>query len=184
MAYDKTAGKLLLYGGWDSQNNTFLSDLWLWDGSDWTEINKSMPLMSGHKMVTYSSQILSTFTSGLGTYLWDGESWSSLEISNPPDRPDSALAYDANRKLVVLFGGKRDGSLLNDTWIFNGTAWLELRFPNSPPPRQAHSMFYDEKRKSIILFGGVGESGVLGDTWELNLPQNTSKFIVTQTTKP
>ncbi len=185
MAYDQSLGKILLYGGWDSRTNTFLNDLWLWDGTDWTETKCcAMPLMSGHKMVTYPPEILSTFTAGLGTQIWDGKIWHELEISSPPDRPDSALVYDSHRDLVILFGGKRNGLLLNDTWIYDGEDWMELRFPIVPPLRDAHAMFYDERRDSIILFGGIGETGVLGDTWELNLAEDLAGFIVTPTSQP
>jgi hypothetical protein len=185
MAYDQTLRKILLYGGWDSRTNTFLNDLWLWDGKDWTEISCcNLPLMSGHKMVTYPPEILSTFTSGLGTQIWDVSGWHKLEIASPPDRPDSALAYDTNQDLVVLFGGNRNGSLLNDTWVYDGENWFELRFSTAPSSREAHSMFYDEKRESIILFGGVGANGLLGDTWELNLSGDLSGFTVTPTVQP
>ena len=86
--------------------------------------------------------------------------------------------------MVVLFGGKRDGLLLNDTWVYDGEDWIELRFPVVPPVRDAHAMFYDERRDSIILFGGVGETGVLGDTWELNLAEDLARLSVTPTTQP
>lgn len=179
MAYDKTSGKILLYGGWDNRTNTFLNDLWAWDGSDWSEVHCcAMPVMSGHKMVTYSSQILSTLTSGQGTHLWDGNSWQKLDVSSPPDRPDSALVYDSHQDLVVLFGGKRNGVFLNDTWVFDGTNWFELKLRTSPSIRDAHVMFYDEQEGSIILFGGVDENGSLGDTWELDLPDHIQEFSV------
>jgi len=171
MAYDSVQKKILLYGGWSPQTNAFLNDLWLWDGSDWTEVkNQEMPLMSGHKMASYSSQIISTFTSGLGTWIWDGMTWNNLNIESPPDRPDSALVYDTKRDVVILFGGKRNGVLLNDTWLFDGERWSELKLPLAPSPRDAHVMFYNPKRQSIILFGGVDENGSLGDTWAFKLP--------------
>ena len=185
MAYDETSGKILLYGGWDNQTNTFMNDLWTWDGSDWSKVDCcSMPLMSGHKMVSYSPQILSTFTSSMGTQIWNGSNWQQLDVLSPPDRPDSALAYESNQNLVVLFGGKREGTLLNDTWVFDGANWFELKFTNSPSPRHAHVMFYDEQRKSIVLFGGVDENGYLNDTWEIYLPSNFQNFSVTQTIQP
>jgi len=185
MAYDNTLHKILLYGGWDIQTNTFFNDLWLWDGSNWTEVKgHDMPVMAGHKMVTYSSRILSTLTSGLGTYMWDGTSWHNLAIASPPDRPDSALVYDDKHGLVVLYGGKRNGVLMNDTWVFDGTNWLELNLPVAPSSRGAHAMFYDVKRQSIILFGGIDKSGFLGDTWELRLPQNVNGSIARQTVLP
>lgn len=185
MAYDAVQHKILMYGGWDPQTNTFLNDLWLWDGSDWTEVSYAdVPLMSGHKMVSYSSEILSTLTSGLGTWIWDGYVWSRLDIESPPDRPDSALAYDTEHDYIILFGGKRNGIILGDTWAYDGETWAELNFSISPSPRDAHAMFYDAKRRSIILFGGVNEAGALDDTWELTLSGAMTEFATINTTQP
>jgi len=37
-----------------------------------------------------------------------------------------ALAYDAVRNRVVLFGVSRSGQDFSDTWEWNGTAWSQI----------------------------------------------------------
>jgi hypothetical protein len=96
IAYDPSNAQIVLYGGWDPRTNLFLDDVWLWDGYDWTELeNQEVPIMSGHKMATLSSQILATLTSGQGTWIWNGQGWENLNLDSPPDRPDSVLTYDS-----------------------------------------------------------------------------------------
>ncbi|MEI6775568.1 MAG: kelch repeat-containing protein [Chloroflexales bacterium] len=90
--------------------------------------------------------------------------WTQGEI---PARSDPALAYDATRQRVVLFGGYViNGSYLNDTWEWNGTTWTQRMPANSPPARYGNTLAYDATRQRVVLFGGLGSSGYLNDTWE------------------
>jgi hypothetical protein len=84
-----------------------------------------------------------------------------------PGRAAHAMAYDAARKRVILFGGGTASVARNDTWEWDGQQWT-LRTPaTSPPARWQHAMAYDSVRKRIVLFGGRDErSALLGDTWE------------------
>jgi hypothetical protein len=178
MAYDRLRGKVVLYGGWDSITNSFLADTWEWDGSDWKEVTCCQtPAASGHTMGGYTAQneLIAVFTAEQGSWVWSGQAWRKLEDSNPPSRANGGLAQDEKHQVAVFFGGKRDGNLRNDTWIFYKEAWAELNLPISPTPRFAHMIFYDQKRQKIILFGGVGENDTrLSDTWELTLPDDLS----------
>lgn len=76
------------------------------------------------------------------------------------------MAYDAARRQVVLFGGKLAfDTWLMDTWVWDGTNWVQ-KFPaNAPPAREGHAMAYDAARGQVVLFGGTGSSGLLNDTW-------------------
>jgi hypothetical protein len=55
---------------------------------------------------------------------WNGNTWSAIEDGpNPPPARDlHAMAYDSDRDVVVVFGG-RSGSaeFLGDTWELSGT---------------------------------------------------------------
>jgi len=80
-------------------------------------------------------------------------------------RCDTAVAYDAARGRLVLFGGlsgqDRD---LGDTWEWDGRDWHELDLDRSPPPRSDHAMAYGRGR--VVLFGGQGPDGPTNDHWE------------------
>jgi hypothetical protein len=93
--------------------------------------------------------------------------WTQLSpAASPPGRYGGAMAYDAAHRVVVLFGGfSGGGSLLNDTWVWNGTSWQQ-RFPTtSPQARHYHFMAYDSTHHVIVLFGGLDQSAWRDDTW-------------------
>ncbi len=93
-----------------------------------------------------------------------GAQWEELEIPGPPALAAAAVAYDAARGQVVLFGG-RDPFLRDETWLFDGEAWTEG--PSGPSAREDVAMAYDRARQRIVLFGGCDDAGAAqGDTWE------------------
>ncbi len=104
-------------------------------------------------------------------------SWKKIgTVQQPPTRLGGAMAYDAARGKVVLFGGMHPlfggGRYLSDTWTWDGRGWTELHPKVSPPPRAYHSMAYDSRRRKVVLFGGLVQEGCTGspaylqDTWE------------------
>jgi galactose oxidase-like protein len=103
------------------------------------------------------------------TWEWDGTAWTERSTTTSPGpRYGHALAYDAARSRVLLFGGYDfySGLPLADTWEWDGNAWVETAPATSPPGRFGHAMAYDSARRRVVLFGGVGDSGRLADTWE------------------
>jgi MYXO-CTERM domain-containing protein len=79
-------------------------------------------------------------------------------------RAYGALAYDATRAKVVLFGG---AGVAGDTWDWTGAGWAALPTGAGPSARSAPAAAYDEARHLFVLFGGSGGGTELGDTWEL-----------------
>ena len=99
--------------------------------------------------------------------------WSTYTAStSPPPLSTATAVYDSDNKTVVLFGGERaNGALSNDTWVWNGSTWID--YPGTaiqaPPARRLASMAFDPKLHQLILFGGQGANGLLlGDTWAWN----------------
>ncbi|MDQ3991470.1 MAG: kelch repeat-containing protein, partial [Actinomycetota bacterium] len=97
-----------------------------------------------------------------------GYTW--LSETSPPPRVWHAMAYDAARGQVVVFGGApiQGGPGLGDTWVFEGDDWSLASPKVSPPPRWGHAMAYDSQRQRIVVFGGccTSEGRPFGDTWE------------------
>ncbi len=85
---------------------------------------------------------------------------------SPERRRDAMIAYDQARDVVVLFGGLVDDRILNDTWLWDGTAWSRVDPPQSPPGRWSGEAVYDAARQRVVLFGGAGGGVSLNDTWE------------------
>jgi hypothetical protein len=84
---------------------------------------------------------------------------------SPPARIEHAMAYDSNRKRVVLFGGENPflSMCYNDTWEWDGNTWTNCSPPVSPCARFQHNMVYDAARKRVVLFGGAN---AFQDQWE------------------
>ncbi|MEM6531131.1 MAG: kelch repeat-containing protein [Myxococcota bacterium] len=110
--------------------------------------------------------------------LWefDGDAWVQFVpppgTEVPPVRDETAMAYDAARGVVVLFGGIASDEL-NDTWEYDGIQWRRGVPPGSdqvlPPGRHGHQMVYDAARGRVVLVGGTEsiEGGRFSnDTWE------------------
>jgi hypothetical protein len=99
--------------------------------------------------------------------------WSTVSPpATPPPLAFASAVYDNDTKTVVLFGGlKADGTLSNDTWVWDGSTWTD--YPGSkvqaPPAREMASMAFDPKLHQLILFGGEGaDHRVRSDTWAWN----------------
>ncbi len=99
--------------------------------------------------------------------------WAQLSPTTaPPERFATSLAYDAAHGQVVMFGGFGYSSVLNDTWVWNGTNWANVT-PSSgnPSARSNQTMAYDDAQGEVVLFGGSTSgtgSSRLGDTWLWN----------------
>jgi hypothetical protein len=69
------------------------------------------------------------------------------------------MAYDASRRVTVLFGGLRFNSF-SDTWEWNGTSWTQ-RATTGPTATYGNTMFYDSARERVMLYDGHD-----GQTWQ------------------
>ena len=198
LAYDTTHQQLVLFGGSANIFGGYLSDTWIFDGSNWAQVTTSV---SGTPSARWAAGVANDAASGQliifggegsggdtnDTWAWTGTEWSQLSPTTPPStRYGPSLAYDPALAEIVLFGGNHNGSV-NDTWTWNGTNWTQLTTATSPPPRDTGTLGYDGATDQLILFGGetlsVSPQVVLGDTWTLlaNVPTKTA---VTGTPNP
>ncbi len=63
------------------------------------------------------------------------------------------MAYDKARAQVVLFGGADAEKVCNDTWIWEGRQWQQVR-SSGPQGRTFPAMAYDDTEHRVLLFGG------------------------------
>src|SRR5262245_43624166 len=80
--------------------------------------------------------------------------WTQRSTGSPSGRVSHAMAFDSARGLAVLFGGRSGGTLLSDTWEWNGNYWFQRLPVVSPIARYGHAMVYDAIRSRVIMFGG------------------------------
>jgi len=123
------------------------------------------------------------------TWEWNGSRWIRLSVPGPGPRAAFRMVYDSHRRVVVLLGGigppRTDGQpqeYLNDTWLWDGTAWRRARV-EGPAGRRDYSMAFDSRRGIVLLYGGAAGGGPttqrFADLWEWNgttwkdIPQRT-----------
>jgi len=78
-----------------------------------------------------------------------------------------AVAYDATRHVIVMFGGATSAGVTAETWEWSAGNWTRRIPASSPTARRGHSLIYDKARSRTLLFGGLDENGdYLADAWE------------------
>jgi hypothetical protein len=174
MASDVEAARVVLFGGRLSTRQ----ETWEWFGSTWHRYEPTAaPVRYAHAMAYDAANHRTVMFGGLpispggplmgDTWAWDSPSrtWTPLPTAGPTPRAHAAMAYDAARQRLVLFGGD-DGARRGDTWEWVGAGWTQLSSggPGEPSPRFGHRMAYDAARQRIVLFGG-DDGAFRNDTW-------------------
>lgn len=93
--------------------------------------------------------------------------WSQITTANRPSgRHAFGMAYDANRQVVVLWGGATGSppSFQGDTWEYDGQDWTQRSPSNSPTERCGCRMVWDAATGRILMTYGEGTQ-VYQDSW-------------------
>jgi hypothetical protein len=98
---------------------------------------------------------------------------AAVHAEAPGVRNAHALAYDAGRGRMLLFGGADEGGVRGDLWEWDGAAW-RLVAAKGPPPRTFAALAYDPGRERLVLYGGnrvlfgtgADKATFLDDMWE------------------
>lgn len=194
MAYDAKRKQVVLFGGKD-QSGQRLADTWVWDGETWAERTPpSSPPAREHQGMAYDEAREQLVMFGgywwrdgrdgrlQDTWEWDGAVWSlRAPAVKPPARSEHTLAYDAERRLVLLIGGQGVGDVqeraLQDQWAWNGTEWSDVSAKQSPMQTTGHSLAYDSDHHETVLFGGSGAAWVSNETWTWDGARWTKKQV-------
>src|SRR5207244_2155101 len=97
---------------------------------------------------------------------WTG----NTKLTVKPSKTSTCTRWSAmpgNAYAVISSGKQIRVTFFNDTWVWDGTTWIQ-KFPaTSPSPRVHAGMAYDKARQQVVLFGGANNpiTLVLGDTW-------------------
>jgi uncharacterized protein (TIGR03437 family) len=109
------------------------------------------------------------------TWLWNGSNWTAATPQAVPTaRSNHAMAYASGLNQLVMFGGVINGNvgLAKDTWVWNGSNWINQNLSLGPSVRYGHTMAYDSAHNQVVMFGGNGPfqpgCSYLGDTWIWN----------------
>ena len=130
----------------------------------------AMSLEPGGRILRFGGVTVPQFAPTDVTQLWNGTVWTTIQglSSAPPARTNALLTFDNGRQRAVLHGGiAADGSILTDTWEWDGLRWDLVLTPQAPPARRSAAIAFDGQR--VVLFGGQnGQQATLGDTWAYN----------------
>ena len=184
MTYDNARNTIVLFGG-HNVNGASNSETWEWDGNTWTQRTPATsPSGRSYHAMAYDStrgisvlfggiQAATTGPSSSETWEWDGNTWTQRAtgaVTKPSARHIHAMAYDAARNVVILFGGLDNATQLasSETWEWDGNTWTQRTPATSPSPRYGHTMAYDNARNVVVLFGGINNATQLAnsETWE------------------
>ena len=183
LAYDSKRARLVLFGGADESK--VCGDTWEWNGKNWYLVSQVGPDARTFPALAYDSVRQKVIVFGGNrvlfgrrpaesrflddTWEWDGRKWTQIKAPGPSPRAEAAIAFDAKRRRVVLFGGydRIDEKLnrMGDTWEWDGFSWTQIKV-TGPSPRNGAALVYDSVRGKIVLFGGGTTKGVSGETWE------------------
>ena len=149
MVYQKSTGKILLFGGSTSTGSL----------GDWSNMSASLK--------------------DVWEYDPTAHGWTDRTPSaGPSARHDFGLVWDGARNRAILFGGLQISSAgaapvpKQDIWEWDPSGsgtWTDRTAEGlKPSPRYAHSMAYDGYRKKIVLFGGwnIDTSRARNDLWD------------------
>ncbi len=162
---------------------------WEWNGIGWRYLTSSGPVAGDGGAMAYDTACHTAIEYGgrngvLFSQVWtiDGTSW--IQRANAPTaRAFHAMAFDQERRALVVFGGTVNGASDPATWLWSGSCdartWTSVTPSPSPPVRTSAVLVYDEKRKVSVLFGGSSSTTELGDTWEWNGATWTKRLPLT-----
>ncbi|GAB5518892.1 MAG: hypothetical protein RhofKO_11430 [Rhodothermales bacterium] len=179
LAYDYRREGLVLFGGnrvlfgTEEDTDTFLNDMWMWDGEEWHAVAGPMPSARAEASMAYDQARQRLVLFGgyrmeagelvrLGdTWEWDGETWALMSTNGPSPRNGAAMVYDSHREHIVLFGGS---GASGETWTWTGTTWTLIEAAVAHGRFNA-AMAYDARQQVILRFGGWDGEARVGDTW-------------------
>ena len=203
--YDPVRDRMVLFGGYTGADS--LDDVWVLSLAGtpaWTQLTPTGTPPSGRyrhsaiydpvrdRMVVFGGCTDSrVFNDVWALSLAGTPAWTQLTPTGTPPiaRFSHSAIYDPVRDRMVVFGGYKNYSYLNEVWALSlaGTpAWTQLTPTGTPPiERWGHSAIYDPVRDRMVVFGGycTGQQ-VRNDVWALSLAGTPAWTQLTPTGAP
>ncbi|MHA1737860.1 MAG: Kelch repeat-containing protein [Candidatus Heimdallarchaeota archaeon] len=204
MVYNSLTGKVFLFGGITYSAGVQVNDTWEFDPvtNQWTELHpiNAPSVRAAHGMYydpDYNEVIFFAGTESghsvvddMWAYNFTANNWYELHPSGGPGTGYGfSFVYDEINKVGVLFGGRFNGVLRNDIWLFNRTTlcWIK-KYPSTKPMERYHTgLVYNPNDNTFIMFGGDNElvaSRSMDDTWVYNSHSNVWTEFETSTSPP
>jgi hypothetical protein len=182
MAYDKVRDRSVTRGGLCAMSGTdvLCQDQWQLTPATWDQQTVANPPAARYDgtfiwddnanglLMFGGLTILNNANSQTNElWLWDGTTWTKkAPATSPSARNAHGMAFDALRKVAVLFGGVVvGGSSVGETWEWNNSQWIQRTTATVPNVRSDHRMVYDTKDKRILMHGGFVAGQYSRETW-------------------
>ncbi|MGA7616921.1 MAG: kelch repeat-containing protein [Thermoanaerobaculia bacterium] len=181
LAYDPALKKVLLFGGWETINR-YLNDIWEWDGTNWTKVDRKGSAPDPRSSAAFfwdpSTQKMMVF-GGIGRptqedsarrygdmFSWDGSRWNEVKPSTAPSiRYAMTTGTDPLTGQPMIFGGKdQNENYLAEQWSWDGSKWLKVEPGQHPEARINSAMTIDPITGDLTLYGGY-DGRYFQDTW-------------------
>ena len=136
-------------------------ETWSLKNGAWTKRSNAAPPGFRRRMVFDKARneiLLLSLPNGQPSASWNGSAWVSKPSTTVPTFTDFEMAYDDARQQVVAFGS-------GQTWIWDGSTWVNKTPAVSPSNRSGHAMAYDDQRQLVLLWGGLQAGVHVHDTW-------------------
>lgn len=178
--YHPPSRGMLLIGGTPIIQDSIQSDVWKWDGKNWSRIEAGGPgarVFFQGGLQTKNGTIQLFAGAGLGRSnslmrdLWsfDGSNWSEMATNEIGTHDHHKMVYADHIGAFVLYGGNRDHVFDTVTWLMRDGQFIPLHIPG-PGIRYQSGMVYDKHREKVVLYGGGEHPDELwefdGERWE------------------
>jgi hypothetical protein len=116
------------------------------------------------------------------TWAWDGTRWTLKATTGPLPRDTAAMAWDAKRQVLFMYGGYISGTWSNETWEWDGLTWT-LRSPPTLPPVLVYPVAVAFRGKLLVLGRTSGSTGPIrilawdGSKYEEEQPATTAPSV-------
>lgn len=144
MAYDLVSERVVLFGG-EAQDGTASGDTWALEGDVWTQVAHFGAPASSRAAMVGTDVGLALFVGATAgslpaplsaTWRFAANRWTQRQDIGPSGRAGHAMAFDAQRRAVILFGGRApletpeaEVRIFADTWEH-----IETEASLAPPP--------------------------------------------------
>lgn len=191
--YDAEFHRMLIWSGREvnSAGSTLLNDVWALDleALTWDELTPTTtaPVERygtaavfdpvGGDLVTFAGFTTQGRFNDTWRFSAEQRSWNDVTAASaqPGERCLHAATYDERRHRMLMFGGQRGSSSLDDTWALDLStdAWSQLASNADTGGRRYPAVAYHAGSDRFLMFGGLATDGSRGgDLWALNLAQD------------
>jgi hypothetical protein len=127
----------------------------------------SMTWQSSNNTILYTGGVCANTTGAEETFEWDGTNWTKIDLASFAGAyAGSALTFDPDRQVAVLFGGAPPtGVIVAGTFTYANKFWNGVGDAAYPTPRSLASFTTDPVNKVIYLVGGLNDATAFSDFW-------------------